>query len=47
MQAHKGIINTMDGIGGQGYGYGAPEILTGGRDGIFNFCFKVLFNINL
>ena len=23
----------MDAIGGAGYGYGAPEILTGGRDG--------------
>ena len=33
VQAHKGIINAIDGIGGGGFGYGAPEILTGGRDG--------------
>jgi hypothetical protein len=26
----------MDAIGGKGYGYGAPEILTGGRDGNFS-----------
>lgn len=33
-QAHEGIINTIDGIGGtQGLGNGAPEIVTGGRDG--------------
>ena len=32
-QAHKSIINTIDGIGGQTVGYGAPELVTGGRDG--------------
>ncbi|KAK3282590.1 dynein axonemal assembly factor 10 [Cymbomonas tetramitiformis] len=33
VQAHVGIINTMDGCGGQAKGYGAPELVTGGRDG--------------
>ena len=32
-QAHTSIINAIDGCGGLGIGYGAPEILTGGRDG--------------
>lgn len=32
-KAHKSIINTIDGCGGLEIGYGAPEILTGGRDG--------------
>ena len=32
-KAHKSIINVMDGIGGVNIGYGAPEIVTGGRDG--------------
>jgi WD40 repeat protein len=32
-QAHASIINCMDGIGGLQTGYGAPEIVTGGRDG--------------
>lgn len=32
-QAHKSIINAIDGIGGLEVGYGAPEIVTGGRDG--------------
>lgn len=33
VQAHSQIINAIDGIGGQEVGYGAPEIVTGGRDG--------------
>lgn len=33
VQGHNGIINACDGIGGQTVGYGAPEIVTGGRDG--------------
>ena len=34
VQAHEGIINAIDGIGGiHGFGNGAPEIVTGGRDG--------------
>jgi WD40 repeat protein len=32
-QAHKSIINAIDGCGGLEIGYGAPEIVTGGRDG--------------
>ena len=32
-QAHKSIINCIDGCGGLGIGFGAPEIVTGGRDG--------------
>lgn len=31
--AHDKIINCMDGIGGQNIGYGAPEIVSGSRDG--------------
>ena len=36
-KAHKEIINGIDGCGGLGVGAGAPEILTGSRDG----CVKV------
>src|SRR3546814_1303747 len=32
-QAHSSIVNAIDGCGGLGIGGGAPEILTGGRDG--------------
>eukprot|EP01041_Mallomonas_annulata_P011138 gene11138-23278_t len=32
-QAHASIINTIDGCGGLDVGFGAPEIVTGGRDG--------------
>ncbi|KAH7462475.1 hypothetical protein KRP22_004896 [Phytophthora ramorum] len=32
-QAHKSIVNAIDGCGGQNIGSGAPEIVTGGRDG--------------
>ena len=32
-QAHSSIINSIDGIGGLQVGFGAPEIVTGGRDG--------------
>ncbi|CAI5743704.1 unnamed protein product [Peronospora destructor] len=31
--AHKSIVNAIDGSGGQNSGSGAPEIVTGGRDG--------------
>ncbi|XP_069673534.1 dynein axonemal assembly factor 10 [Periplaneta americana] len=31
--AHKEIINCIDGVGGQNIGCGAPEIVTGSRDG--------------
>lgn len=33
VKAHKEIINSVEGIGGLDTGYGAPEILTGSRDG--------------
>eukprot|EP00050_Salpingoeca_kvevrii_P003342 m.222744 g.222744 ORF g.222744 m.222744 type:complete len:356 (+) comp10814_c0_seq40:312-1379(+) len=32
-KAHSQIINAIDGVGGLGIGGGAPEIVTGGRDG--------------
>ncbi|GLE02377.1 hypothetical protein PINS_up011215 [Pythium insidiosum] len=32
-QAHASIVNAIDGCGGQQIGHGAPEIVTGGRDG--------------
>ncbi len=32
-KAHGSIINAIDGIGGTQIGYGAPELVTGGRDG--------------
>lgn len=31
---HKEIINCIDGVGGLSIGCGAPEIVTGSRDGI-------------
>ncbi|TRZ03452.1 hypothetical protein DNTS_026920, partial [Danionella cerebrum] len=33
VKAHKEIINAMDGVGGLGIGDGAPEIVSGSRDG--------------
>ena len=33
VQAHGTIINSIDGVGGQELGYGAPELVTGSRDG--------------
>ena len=34
VQAHVGMANCVDGVGGKGMGqYGAPEIVTGGQDG--------------
>lgn len=37
VKAHESIVNCIDGCGGLGVGGGAPEIVTGGRDG----CVKV------
>ena len=37
VKAHDGIINAVDGIGGTNCSYGAPELVTGGKDG----CVKV------
>ena len=36
----------MDAIGGGGFGYGAPEILTGGRDGKLSKIFEIIFKFN-
>ena len=33
VKAHKEIVNSLDGVGGLGVGDGAPEIVTGSRDG--------------
>lgn len=33
VQAHASIVNAIDGCGGQAKGYGAPELVTCGRDG--------------
>lgn len=33
VQAHSSMGNTIDGIGGKGAEYGAPELVTGGTDG--------------
>lgn len=33
VQAHENLINSIDGCGGLNIGYGAPEIVTAGKDG--------------
>ena len=33
VQAHAGMANVIDGIGGKGSEFGAPELVTGGADG--------------
>ena len=33
VKGHKEIVNSIDGVGGLGIGEGAPEIVTGSRDG--------------
>ncbi|EAS01252.2 WD domain, G-beta repeat protein (macronuclear) [Tetrahymena thermophila SB210] len=33
VKAHNTLVNAIDGIGGLDIGYGAPEIVTAGRDG--------------
>jgi len=33
VKGHSEIINAIDGVGGLGIGEGAPEIVTGSRDG--------------
>ena len=35
VNGHKEIINCIDGVGGLGIGEGAPEIVTGSRDGTY------------
>lgn len=41
VKAHKEIVNCIDGVGGLGVGDGAPEIVTGSRDGESAFLFVV------
>ena len=45
-QGHKEIINCIDGIGGLGIGEGAPELVTGSRDGRFDFKKTKTFQTN-
>ena len=33
VQAHSNMANTIDGVGGKGAEFGAPELVTGGSDG--------------
>lgn len=33
VKAHNQIVNAVDGVGGLGIGGGAPELVTGSRDG--------------
>lgn len=50
VKGHKEIINTIDGVGGLGIGEGAPEIVTGSRDGkskYFMYSILIFFKINL
>lgn len=42
-KAHKEIINSIDGVGGLGIGDGAPEIVTGSRDGESIRCLIIYF----
>ena len=47
VKGHSAIINTIDAIGGLGVGGGAPEIVTGSRDGkkeksLVSLCFVLL-----
>jgi len=44
VKAHSEIINAIDGVGGLGIGEGAPEIVTGSRDGKYEmFSFLIAF----
>ena len=36
VRAHKEIINCISGVGGAGIGEGAPELVTGSRDGKYS-----------
>lgn len=47
MKAHKEIINSIDGVGGLGIGEGAPEIVTGSRDGKHFFFLMHIFILAL
>ena len=41
MKGHSEIINCIDGVGGLGIGEGAPEIVTGSRDGKYMLEFLI------
>lgn len=43
VKGHKEIVNCIDGVGGLGVGDGAPEIVTGSRDGESLSLLSVLF----
>ena len=42
VKGHESITNCVDGCGGLGIGKGAPEIVSGGRDGLYVFQEKKL-----
>lgn len=44
VKAHKEILNSIDGVGGLGIGDGAPEIVTGSRDGKSMNCRRQIKN---
>ncbi|PSN44725.1 WD repeat-containing protein 92 [Blattella germanica] len=44
---HKEIINCIDGVGGLSIGCGAPEIVTGGRDGNIQIYYIVLLKFGI
>lgn len=48
-EAHCGIVNSIDAIGGSSVNCGAPEICTGGRDGRFLFylCLQLINGRNI
>jgi hypothetical protein len=39
-EKHKGVINSIDGVGGTTTDCGAPEIVTGSKDGKSSSCKK-------
>lgn len=48
-EAHQDIINSIDGIGGTTVNCGAPELVTGSRDGKTYYCdcYNPKFYINI
>lgn len=47
VKAHKEIVNSIDGVGGLGIGDGAPEIVTGSRDGKTTKKVNVVYSKNV
>ncbi len=45
-KAHSQIVNAIDGIGGLGIGGGAPELVTGSRDGKSRKDARIVINYN-